>query len=133
MLKRFFIYGIAGWGVEILWTGAGSLFKGDLRLLGHSNLWMFFIYGCAVFLEPIHDAVIRWHWLFRGILWVALIWAIEYSAGWLLFTILGIRPWNYTDSLAINGFITLAFAPAWFIAGMVFERLHNTLDRYRVA
>ncbi|HBR01368.1 MAG TPA: hypothetical protein DD738_02020 [Ruminiclostridium sp.] len=133
MIKRFFIYGIAGWGIEIIWTGIGSLFDGDLRMMGYSNLWMFFIYGCAVFLEPIHHAIEHWHWFLRGALWVAIIWAIEYGSGWLLYSLLGVHPWYYTDGLSVNGFITLAYAPAWFIAGMVFERLHRMLDRYRIA
>ena len=55
MIKRFFIYGLIGWGMEIFWTGLYSLISGDLRLLAFTNLWMFFIYGAAVFLEPIHD------------------------------------------------------------------------------
>lgn len=133
MIKRFFFYGIAGWGIEIIWTGVGSLISGDLRLLGHSNLWMFFIYGCAIFLEPIHHAIARRHWFFRGVLWVLLIWCIEYASGFLLHTILGVYPWYYTDRLSVNGLITLAYAPAWFVAGIVFERLHRALDNYGIA
>ncbi len=133
MLKRFLFYGIFGWGIEIIWTGLGSLLGGDLRLLGHSNLWMFLIYGCAVFLEPIHHTIARWPWLLRGLLWVLLIWCIEYSSGLLLYLVLGVHPWYYTDRFAVNGLITLAYAPAWFVAGMVFELLHGNLDRYGVA
>jgi hypothetical protein len=65
MVKRFFIYGILGWGIEVIWTGLGSLISGDLRLLGFTNLWMFFIYGAAVFLEPINDIISSWKWPFR--------------------------------------------------------------------
>jgi len=92
MLKRFFFYGIAGWGIEIIWTGMHSLMNGDLRLPGHSNIWMFFIYGCAVFLEPIHHAIAYRHWIFRGLAWVMIIWAIEYASGFILFRILGVYP-----------------------------------------
>ena len=133
MMKRFFFYGIAGWGIEIIWTGLGSLISGDLRLSGQSTLWMFFIYGCAVFLERIHHLIARWPWFLRGMLWVLLIWSIEYTSGFLLYTILGVHPWYYTDRLAVNGFITLSYAPAWFVAGMVFERLHKNLDNLGVA
>ncbi len=133
MLKRFFFYGIAGWGIEIIWTGLGSLIGGDLRLLGHSNLWMFLIYGSAIFLEPIHHAIARWHWIFRGLIWVLLIWVIEYASGLILYMVLGVHPWYYTDRFAVNGIITLAYAPAWFVAGMVFERLHTNLDNYGIA
>jgi hypothetical protein len=133
MLKRFFIYGIVGWGIEIIWTGLGSLIGGDIRLTGYSSLWMFLVYGCAVFLERIHHVISDWHWFFRGLLWVALIWCIEYASGILLFVLLGVHPWYYTDGLSINGMITLSYAPAWFIAGMFFEKLHKTLDNYGIA
>lgn len=133
MIKRFLLYGIAGWSIEIVWTGMGSLISGDLRLLGQSNLWMLPIYGLAVFLEPIHHAIIRWPRIFRGLAWVILIWGIEYLSGFILYTILGVYPWYYTDKLAVNGLITLAYAPAWFVAGMIFERIHKTLDNYGIA
>ena len=54
-MKRFLIYGVSGWGLEIMWTGIGSLLRGDLMLSGFSYLWMFPIYGLARFLEPLHD------------------------------------------------------------------------------
>lgn len=66
MIKRFIIYGFAGWSMEIFWTGLHSLLTGDLTLQGYTNLWMFFIYGCAVFLEPISDAISIWRWPIRG-------------------------------------------------------------------
>ncbi len=133
MLKRFFFYGLAGWGIEMVWTGAGSLLNGDLTLPGQSNLWMFFIYGCAVFLEPLHHAISQWNWFLRGLLWVLVIWSIEYASGFLLYKVLGAYPWYYSDSLALNGLITFAYAPAWFVAGLIFEMLHKSLDRYRIA
>lgn len=133
MLKRFFIYGITGWGMEIIWTGLDSAISGDIRLTGYSNIWMLLVYGLAVFLEPLHDIMRSWNVLVRGIIWVVLIWGIEYSTGLLLFKILGVYPWFYSGPFAVDGLITLAYAPAWFVAGMVFERIHKTLDAYGVA
>lgn len=133
MLKRFFFYGLVGWGIEMVWTGAGSLLNGDVTLLGQSNVWMFFIYGCAVFLEPIHDVIARWNWILRGLIWVMIIWGIEYASGLLLYKVLGTYPWYYSDSLSVNGLITISYGPAWFVAGMVFERFHRSLDRYGIA
>lgn len=133
MLKRFAIYGLIGWGTEVAWTGLGSLIGGDLRLLGYSNIWMFFIYGCAVFLEPINDVIAGWNWFFRGILWLVMIWGMEYTSGLVLYLALGVHPWLYTDGMAVDGLVTLAYAPAWFAAGMLFERIHRTLDAWKVA
>ena len=94
---------------------------------------MFFIYGSAVFLEGIHDRIEQWPWFIRGIIWMLLIWGIEYISGFLLDALFGIQPWHYTGSLAINGYIRLDFAPVWFAAGLAFERLHRSLDRFGIA
>lgn len=133
MIKRFFLYGLIGWCLEIIWTGLDSLINGDLRLVGFTNLWMFFIYGSAVFLEPVHDFIAGWRWPLRGFVWLFIIWGIEYISGLLLVTILGVYPWRYTGPLAVDGLITLEFAPVWFTAGLLFERLHRLLDRYETA
>lgn len=132
MIKRFFIYGILGWGMEVFWTGLGSLIVGDMGLGGFTNLWMFFIYGAAVFLEPIHDIMMRWKWPVRGLLWVVIIWGIEYTSGIILKSLLGLYPWLYQGSFAYQGIIRFDYAPAWFLAGFLFEKVHNKLDRYKV-
>jgi len=128
MMKRFFIYGFAGWSIEIFWTGLHSLMMGDLKLQGYTNLWMFLIYGCAIFLEPIHDILSGWRWMFRGLLWVIIIWGIEYTSGLILFNILSVYPWYYSGPFAVDNLVRIDFAPAWFVAGLLFERLHRTLE-----
>ncbi len=132
MIKRFIVYGFIGWGIEIIWTGFSSMLQGDLRLGGFTSLWMFFIYGSAVFLEPIHDIIYKWTWLIRGSLWVLIIWGIEYTSGFILLNVLGIYPWSYNGHFAVDGLIRLDYAPAWFIAGLIFERVHYKLDEYKV-
>ena len=133
MVKRFLIYGLVGWCVEIIWTGLDSLMRGDLGLDGFTNLWMFFIYGLAVFLEPIHDVIREWRWFFRGIIWVVIIWGIEYTSGLMLGSVLGVYPWVYTGTFAVDGLVRIDYAPAWFVAGLIFEKIHYTLDNYKVA
>lgn len=132
-MKRFLIYGVAGWGLEIIWTGIGSLLRGDLMLRGFSYLWMFPIYGLALFLEPLHDQLRPWPWYLRGLIWMSAILAIEYSTGWLLKSILGSCPWNYSGArFGIDGLIRLDYTPAWFSAGLLFERLHDTLIKHSI-
>jgi uncharacterized membrane protein len=133
MLKRLLLYGLIGWCLEIMWTGLESLVQGDLRLLGFTNLWMFFIYGSAVFFEPLHDLISNWRWPLRGLFWLTLIWGIEYLSGLILVSILGVYPWHYTDPLAVSGLITLRFAPVWFVGGLLFERIHRVLDTMEIA
>ncbi|AFV02953.1 hypothetical protein UNSWDHB_611 [Dehalobacter sp. UNSWDHB] len=66
----------------------------------------------------------------RGLVWLTAIWGIEYFSGLFLLKILGVYPWRYTDPLAINGLITLSYAPVWFIGGLLFERVHRKLDAF---
>lgn len=134
MINHFFIYGILGWALEIIWTGTGSLFNGNWQLPGFTYLWMFPIYGAAVLMEPLHDRISFLPWYMRGTIWVILIFTIEYTAGWLLYSFLGNCPWDYRESTPyhINGLIRLDFAPAWFVVGFIFERVHASLDKLRI-
>lgn len=132
MIKRYFLYGVIGWSMEIVWTGIYSLVNGDLALEAYTSLWMFFIYGSAVLLEPLHDIIRNWNVILRGIIWVVIIWGIEYSTGKLLLGILDVYPWQYFGEFAIEGIVRLDYAPAWFIAGLLFERMHATLDKLKI-
>ncbi len=127
IMKRFFIYGFIGCSMEVFWTGIASLFKGDTALMAHSSIWMIVIYGMAIFLEPIQSLVKNKKWYIRGLIYMALIYFTEYVTGFAL-DIFNIKVWEYTDSLSINGYITLTFAPLWFLAGLFFERVRIWLD-----
>lgn len=130
MLIRFVLYGLTGFLIEVLWTGFGSLISGNLALTGTTYLWMFFIYGLAVFLEPIHNRIRREHFLIRGFIYVLLIYVIEFSSGFILDTLIGYCPWDYTASTRYTffGYIRLDYFPAWLFAGFLFERFHDFLD-----
>ena len=131
MKERFIIYGLIGWGLEVFWTGLGSLIRGDLNLSGYTFLWMLPIYGSAVFLEPFHDRIRPLPWLVRGLIWASIILMFEYSAGWILQQVLGSCPWDYGRSrFALDGLTRLDYIPVWFIVGLLFEQLHDRLDRF---
>lgn len=49
--KTFFICGLTGWCMEILFTSLGGLLRGDLLLNGHTSIWMFPIYGLVTILR----------------------------------------------------------------------------------
>lgn len=101
---------------------------------GTTSLWMFLIYGSSVFLlEPVHHRIRDWRWPARGLIWVMLIWTIEFVTGFILREFLGITPWYYVGRFAIDGLVRLDYAPAWFVVGLMFERVHNLLDKYRIA
>lgn len=131
MGKRFLIYGLLGWLMEILWTGLGSFVQGNIMLTSFTYLWMFPIYGLAVFFEPIHDQIKQLPWFWRGAIWVILILALEYFTGWTLGKLLGRCPWDYRSVTPyhIQGLIRLDYIPAWFVVGLAFERIHRRLDK----
>ncbi|WP_041427270.1 putative ABC transporter permease [Syntrophomonas wolfei] len=135
MLKRFLLYGILGWTTEILFTGMGSLLNASWRLGAHTYLWMFPIYGLAVFLEPFHDRIRSAPWPVRGFIWASLIIGIEYLCGWLLKIFLGFCPWDYSGAslFSLDGFVRLDYTPFWFIAGLAFEQIHDYLDRIGIS
>lgn len=130
MITRFIIYGILGWAIEIFWTGMGSFLSGNWELPGATYLWMFPIYGLAVFMEPLHDRINKLPWYVRGIIYTGVIFAIEYTSGWMLDMVLGRCPWDYSNSTRyhLDGYIRFDYAPAWFIVGLLFEKVHNFLD-----
>jgi len=134
MLLRYIVYGLSGLLLEIFWTGIGSLISGDFTLTGHTYIWMFFIYGLAVFLEPLHDRIRGEHFLLRGLTWVTLIYFIEFITGFLLDLIIGYCPWDYrkSTSYTLYGYIRLEYFPAWFVVGLIFERYHDLLDRFQL-
>ncbi len=108
MWKRFVIYGLLGLFAEVLWTGFGSMLKGDVLLRGTTCIWMFPIYGLAIFLEPVHYRIKHLPLIVRGGIYMVLIFAVELVSGLLLRLVLGACPWNYVNkTLSIFGIITL--------------------------
>lgn len=130
MVIRIIIYGLIGWLVEVVFTGIGSLVSGSWYLTGYTYLWMFPIYAMAIFLEPLHDRIRYVVWPVRGFIYVGVIFFIEYMAGFILDMSIGFCPWDYTGltSYTLDGYIRLDFLPFWFLAGLLFERLHDFLD-----
>jgi len=130
MILRFLLYGLAGWCIEISWTGFFSAITGNLSMRGQTYLWMLPIYGMGILLEPIHDRIRRYPLLLRGGVWVILIFSIEYISGWILRASLGACPWDYSGSpYSVHGLIRLDYILPWFGVGLMFERLHDYLDR----
>ena len=139
-MLRFLVYGAFGWCAEIVWTALWAALSGArgevpldraerLRLVGHTYLWMFPIYGLGgLAFEACHEVVRAWPWAARGALWTALIFAVEYASGWLLRRLVGGCPWDYGRvRFSVGGLIRVDYAPAWFLFGLLLERLHDAL------
>ena len=127
-LRHLLIYRIAGLVLEVFYTGLAALLQGDLSMHGFTFLVMLPVYGLGVLLEPVHDRIREQPWWLRGLVYLTLIWSIEYLSGLSFTALLGTCPWHYRDPLNINGFITLRMAPEWFLTGLGFEVLHNALE-----
>lgn len=121
--KDFFICGLTGWCMEIVFTSAGSLLKHDKRLIGRTSLWMFPIYGMAAVITPVYKLLRKKPAFLRGGIYTLGIFSFEYLSGSLLKKH-ELCPWDYSDAKAnIDGVIRLDYAPFWMLAGLLFERI----------
>lgn len=121
--NNFILCGLTGWCMEIFWTGMGSMLSHDRKMTGTTSLIMFPIYGMAALFKPIYHIIRNRNMLFRGGVYTICIFTAEYLSGSIL-RLLHMCPWDYSGSrFAIQGLIRLDYAPAWFIAGLVMERI----------
>lgn len=124
MIGRFFVYGIIGWCLEIVFTGVLSGLNGNRSLKATTSLWMFPIYGMAVFLEPFFTLLGTLPFVLRGVIYMALIFGTEFISGLVLLGVVGSCPWDYKEAKAnIAGVIRLDYAPLWFAVGLLYERI----------
>ena len=121
--KNFLKCGLAGWCLEIIFTSLASLRRRDLTLKGNTSLWMFPIYGCAAVLAPVGRLLAHKPAWRRGLTYMGLIFSTEYLSGTRLAR-QKLCPWDYRRSRwNICRIIRLDFAPFWFCAGLLFERI----------
>lgn len=124
-IRDFIKCGIAGWCIEITFTALDSLRQRNMELMGHTSIWMFPIYGSAVFLKPLMKLMHSKPLIVRGISYAAMILAGEYIAGSFL-TKNKVCPWNYTRSKwHVKKIVRLDYFPYWAVAGLLFEYLLN--------
>lgn len=84
---------------------------------------MFPIYGMGVFIVPLFHLFKKKSILFRGTIYTAAIFLMEYLSGSLLKKH-QMCPWDYSHAgTNIKGIIRLDYAPLWFLTGLLFERI----------
>lgn len=131
MIKDFIQCGFVGWGAELIWTSLHNLIQNhDKRLMGHSSLYMFPIYGMAALLKPCSKKLRQTtpNRASRGLIYMTMIFLAEYSTGFLLKKA-GRCPWDYSEApLNINGLVRLDYAPCWFALGLFYESLLSRTD-----
>ena len=102
----------------------------DLRLLGHSYFWMFFIYGLVAFLfPPVYSKIEKYFVLIRLLIYAIGIFIIEFVSGFILDITTGSCPWHYTSKFAICGYIRLDYLFFWMIFGFLVERIYLYLNK----
>lgn len=122
-IHNFLRCGLTGWCMEILFTSLNSLRRRDFHLKGTTSIWMFPIYGCAALFSPVYRILRRKPFWVRGLTYMSLIFSGEYISGRLL-SKHSMCPWDYGHSrFHINRIIRLDYAPFWFGAGLLFERI----------
>lgn len=121
--KNFFICGLTGWCMEILFTSADCIRKKDRRMIGQTSLWMFPIYGMAACIDKVYPKIKKIPALLRGSIYSVGIFSFEYLSGSVLKKYASC-PWDYSNAKTnINGLIRLDYAPLWACAGLIFEHI----------
>lgn len=131
LFTKFLLCGFTGWCLECFWTGLVSLCKKkrDLKLTCQTSLWMFPIYGLAVFIYPLSKKMKSQCALVRGGVYAILIFITEFFTGELLKKFRAC-PWDYSKSrFNVDGVIRLDYLPVWFIVGLIYEKI---LDKNKV-
>lgn len=114
--------------MEILFTGLHSFHNKEFKLVGRTSIWMFPIYGLACCLSPVSKALKGKSTLFRGGVYTCFIFIGEFFTGSLLKKY-QICPWDYSSAkFNVKGLIRLDYAPLWFGAGLLFEKLLGKKD-----
>ena len=123
MKHSFFTCGLIGWCMEIIYTSLHSLRRKDYRLTGNTSIWMFPIYGMACLLSPLFRRLKGKNLILRGGIYTCFIFAGEYLSGSFLRKFKAC-PWDYSNArLNIKGLIRLDYAPLWFGAGILYEKI----------
>jgi len=124
MIIRFIIYGAVGCLMEVLFTGLCALRSKNFKLNSNTSLWMFFIYGMVIFLEPLFRLTSPLNFLLRGLIYASFIFLGEFLTGTLLKRA-DLCPWDYSHSrFSVKGVVRFDYLPAWAVAGLIFEQLY---------
>lgn len=123
MKYKFILCGTVGWCMEIIFTALHAFRNKEFKLVGQTSIWMFPIYGMASIFAPISRLLKNQNTVIRGGIYTCCIFAGEYLSGTLLKKY-DMCPWDYSQAkFNIKGLIRLDYAPLWFGAGLLYEKL----------
>ena len=109
--------------MEIIFTALHAFRNKEFKLVGQTSIWMFPIYGMASIFAPISRLLKNQNTVIRGGIYTCCIFAGAYLSGMLLKKY-DMGPWDYSQAkFNIKGLIRLDYAPLWFGAGLLYEKL----------
>ena len=129
MLRPLFFFcamGCIGMTMEIFFTAIYGIVQETaevpVRLMGHSYIWMFPIYGLAgIIFPPVLKIIGHWNILLRMCVYAIGILAVEFATGWFLDLVTGQCPWEYKEGLHIMGYMRIDYFPFWAVFGLLVE------------
>lgn len=96
-----------------------------ISMAGDSYVWMIFIYGLIPILGHYgYHRIKKYPVLIRLLIYVLLIYIVEFSSGYILQKTLGACPWQYTSGHQVMGLIQLDFFPFWAFFSWIVERFY---------
>ena len=122
---RLYIYGLHGVTMEVLYTAIWEVTRLNFKAIGFSSIWAVFMYATGLFgIEQIFVRfAYKYNFLIRGTLYALWIYLVELTCGVLL-ELYDAKPWDYKlFAMNYGGFITLEYAPMWFILGIATEMI----------
>ena len=139
MPKKLFMclfFGCFGMASEICFVAFGNLVSGTSlwneplwSLTGKTYVWMFPIYMLIPLIGGrLFKMMLKYPLLTRLITYTAIIFSVEFAAGFLLDEFTGKCPWEYTAGWEVMGYIRLDFAPAWMAFSFIVEYLFRYLE-----
>jgi hypothetical protein len=121
-----------GLAMEVVFTGLVDYASSrDPRLKGYTYVWMIPIYALVYpFCLLLYPRVSYFPLLIRGVIYMFVIYGVEYASGWALRRFVGQCPWEpeyRKGKWHVDGLIRLDFAPAWIGAALIFEWTYRVL------
>ena len=122
------IYGLLGFAVEVIFTAGWEFVVNlNLRFMGNTSLWSFFIYGLfGLFAEKLQEFMVSCHILLiiRALVLMTAAYLWEFSCGMIL-KFVGLNTWDYSSfKYNIMGVVTLEYAPAWYVGCLVLDVIY---------
>jgi len=117
--------------MEVLYTGIVSFFKKDITMTATTYLWMIPVYGYAVVMDAFAGSLYPIPFFFRGVIWLIIIWSVEFVSGALIKKAAGKCPWDYSESkYSFYGLIRWDYAFNWYAVGLFFDFVRPYVDKF---